>query len=202
MSAISSSMWIQGNHCVPLPTRPPAPRRKTGSTLRRKPPSRESTAPLRSTTTRSPMLGGAHRFLFPVARELGEKAGARRRGLGEDLVAAIAVVADRRRADQDAGLRRQAADLVDQRARADDAAVAQLLAARRRPAPVGDRLAGQVDHDADAVERRGGRRPGDHVPGEQRHARGQARGGADRVAHQRVHADARRRRARGSGACR
>ena len=112
-------------------------------------------------------LGRLHRLGLPVAPQLGDEPLTERRGLGQDLVAAIAVVPHARRRDEDARSLRQPPQDVDERARPDHPAVAQPLLARLGPASAGDRLADQVDDHVDPFERRLGRRRAGGVPGVQ-----------------------------------
>ena len=180
-------MWIQGNHCPPPPIRPPIPRRKSGRILRSIPPFGDSTAPVAQDHHPHAELGGPHRLRLPVARQLGQKSAPDRRALRQDLVAAVAVVADRRGGDQHRRPLGQAPQLVHQGARADDAAVAQaLLCAARTSAP--RRSVRQSGSPPRRRPRR--RRPAvgpQGVPGKERRTGRQGRGRAHGVPHQRAH---------------
>ena len=91
---------------------------------------------------------------LPVLAEMGEEisAGWRRFGLGV-AVGRRSVVADRARTDEDTRRRRRFLDCHGQAAGREDAAVAQLRLALRRPAFLADRRAGKVDHRLGAVDR-------------------------------------------------
>ena len=99
-SPTASSRWIHGNHWRPLPMRPPSPARNARARSGSAPPARESTTREAQPRHAQPVLDGAPRLLLPRHAELGEEAGAGRRRLVELGLAAVAVVADRRRADQ------------------------------------------------------------------------------------------------------
>src|SRR5690606_36454603 len=93
---------------------------------------------------------------LPLARDLGVEAVARRAGLVDGGLAAIAVVADRRLADQHPRPPLQGADRRRQVAGAEAAAVHDPPYGVRAPALV-DPLAEQVDDAVDALEGGGGR---------------------------------------------
>ena len=97
---------------------------------------------------------GTHGFGFPVARQRGQEIGAGRAGFGEHFVAAIAIEADGRGGDEDAGRAAKPGQCIDQMMRGGYAAVAQQSFALCRPAAVGNRSARQMDN---AVGGLGGR---------------------------------------------
>ena len=119
-----SSAWIHGRYWRPPATGPPMPRRKKGSIFASAPPSWSSTTPVRSMATRSPCSAARGGLALPRDAHPGQEVVAGRGVLGDRLVAARAVVADGRGADQDARARLGGADARDEVARADLARVA------------------------------------------------------------------------------
>ena len=143
-SLTQSSLCIHGMYCVPEPSGPPTNIWNGGSIFGSAPPRRSSTMPVRTSATRvscATSLAAASQSL----REAGQKVGARRGRFGQRFIAAIAVVADSRSADE---CGRRACGLADgggQASRGEQPAVAKLLFLRGRPPLGGDRLAGKVD---------------------------------------------------------
>ena len=124
-------------------------------------------------------LLGAARLLLPILAKPGEEVAARRSGLGHLVVAAVAVVADRARADEDARSPRRRAHRLDQRAGRLQAAVAHFLLVFFAPALAADVRSRQVDDPVHAFERA---RPLAARPGVPADLAGMAR-----VAHERDH---------------
>ena len=91
---------IQLIHWRPDPKRPPTPNRNSGSILASAPPWPASTIPLRRCDDARPGRRRRCRAGLPRLGDVGEESGTRRRRLVEDVVTAIAVVADRRRREQ------------------------------------------------------------------------------------------------------
>ena len=89
-----------GDVLAPPATGPPTPSRNGGSIFASAPPSRSSTTPVRTCTTRMPSSPRLGRLGLPVDARRGEEVAARRGVLVERLFAVRAVVADRRGADQ------------------------------------------------------------------------------------------------------
>ena len=141
----------------PTPTRPPRPRPKIGARSASAPPAPREHDREAQRDAAQPQRLGARRLGLPVDAQLGEEARAGRRRLVEELLAAVAVVADRRGADEDARALRLGeprARAADQAARRIDAARVDALAARGGRQPAEDRLAGEVDDGARPRERR------------------------------------------------
>src|SRR4029450_12246101 len=108
--AIVSSRLIQLIHWRPSPRAPPRPSRNGNSIFASAPPAGRRTIPIRSVAPRDdpePQRDDADAAVacpgggrLPCARDLGEVAGPRPALFREDLVAAVAVVAGRRGADE------------------------------------------------------------------------------------------------------
>ena len=109
------------------------------------------------------VLFGAHRLALPIGTYLGEVAVTHDGALIEYVIFTVAVVTDRRRGDENPGLFLQGRECFDQVARANHPAVADAALLFGAPT-LPDRFAGEVEHDIDAVERRGGRRPRFRLP--------------------------------------
>ena len=138
----------------PLPSRAPRPEREqrlaAGPARRR---TAASTSPVRASTTRAPASRAGRGGRLPVLAQLGQETRSRRGGFVDDAVAGVAVVADRAGVDQRAARppRRPRADSTSVGV---DAAVAQALLERARPALAADVDAAQVDHGVDAAAAR------------------------------------------------
>ena len=100
MASTSSSRVIQLHHCRPEPNRPPSPSRNSGSSLGRAPPSAVKTTPVRMVATRMPASAAGAVGRLPGHAHPGQEVVTRAARLVEHLVAAVAVVADGRAADQ------------------------------------------------------------------------------------------------------
>src|ERR1041385_1169361 len=115
---------------------------------------------------------------FPLARHVREKVLARRAVLGEHLVAAVAIVPDRRRGEQRARPAVQPSEGVADDLRAEDAAVADAILLGGRPPPEYV-LTGEVNDGAGTFEGRAIDRPAGGVP------LNRALAGRRRTAHER-----------------
>jgi hypothetical protein len=109
-------------------------------------------------------LLGRGRLPLPVDADLRQEVVGRRGRLGECLVAAVAVVADRGRRDEHGRFPRGLRDALHEVSGAYDATVADPVLLGRRPPPLRDRLAGEVEHGVDAVEGLGRRRSLERIP--------------------------------------
>ena len=114
---ISSSMWIHGIHCLPVPTRPPTPRRNGVRTVPEESARAREHEPVADDDDAHAELGGLLRLGLPFARDLGQEARAGRRRLREDVVASVAVGADARGLNEQARAARPGARSASTRAR-------------------------------------------------------------------------------------
>ena len=96
-------MEIQLHHWVPGPRRPPMPTLNGRSVLARAPPSGDCTMPVRRKAVRMPASTAGCGGRFPGDTHLAEEVVPGPALLGEDLVAPIAVVPDRRAGHQHPG---------------------------------------------------------------------------------------------------
>ena len=137
-------------NCSPPAIGPPTPSLKGRSSCLSRPPCLVSTSPVRTITTRrdDPLRLALGRL--PVDRYLGGEALAGRGFLVEDLGAAVAVVADRGLADEDARLAGRGLDSLEQVAGSCQAALADPDLGLIRE-PLVDLLADQVDDAVHAL---------------------------------------------------
>ena len=185
---------------------PPGRRRPAGraaASCASAPPPRSSTTPVRTCTTRMPSSAARSASCLPLHAHLRQEAAPGGRLLVERLLAARAVVADRRGADQHRGRALGSApQRADQVARADHAAVADRLLGARAPA-LRDRLARQVHDRVASRERLCGGRFGQRVPMQRpRTVAETLPARALRVARQHRHLGAARQQRGHQGACR
>ena len=98
-------------------------------------------------------IRGGGGFCFPLAAYPGEKVVAWWRALRDGFVSAVrSVDPDRRAADHDSRYRPALRNGSDDGSCGADAAVEKSCLARRRPTPVADSLAGEVDHRLGAID--------------------------------------------------
>ena len=151
--SIQSSRWTQGMYWRPDPIGPPAKKRNGRIICGSTPPDFSSTSPVRSSTTRTRGAGARCASRLPLDAQVRQEVVARRRALGERLLAAIAVITDAAGADERSpGGSTASRQGRHQRSGREDPAVAQRLLARGRPAAAGDGLAGEIDHRGGALE--------------------------------------------------
>ena len=150
----------------PEPIRPPSPSLNGSSMRPSAPPSLLSTMPVRRWTVRIP-AASALAVAASHATHTSERKlpGRRRRArLGEHLVAAVAVEADRAPRHEHRRLRRQPGDRGRDQLGAPHAALEDPLLLLRRPLLLAEALAREVHHRVDAVERVAVDRPGHRIP--------------------------------------
>ena len=116
------------------------------------PPAGDSTSPRRRCATRNPAARAGSAAASQRPQTVGQETAAHRRRLVDRRPSLEPVEADRRGAEQRARRMGQGGEGAGQRRRALLAAVADQRHALRRPAPVGDAGAGEMDH---GVERAG-----------------------------------------------
>ena len=109
--------------------------------------------PVRMITVRTPASVAGRVSRFPRDADLGEEVVAGRALLGEDLVAAVAVVPDRRRRHEHLRLALPARDRAREHRGAAHAAVADALLLLVGPALLADALAREVHDRVDTFER-------------------------------------------------
>ena len=97
---MASSIAIQLMYCSPLPTGPPAPRRKGGSMVASAPPAGAQHDAEAQVDDADAARRGGLRGRLPFAHDVGEEAGAGGAVLVDHVGVAVAVVADRRGGDQ------------------------------------------------------------------------------------------------------
>ena len=143
---------------------PPRPSLKGSRSCFSRPCSGSRTSPVRVTATRTPTSSASRAAASQATQTWASKVDPGRRGLVDERLAAVAVVADRRLADQRPRARVGGADRVDQVLGRPLAALADALLGGLGPALV-DRLADQVDDAVDALEGGRGRALGGGPPG-------------------------------------
>ena len=153
----SSSTWIQGMYCAAAGERPADPELEREQELLQQAVVGIQHQPGADHDHPHPDLLGLARRCLPGDADLGVESGARSGGLVHDRLAAIAVVADGRLADQRLRARLGGADRIDEVLGRSHAAVADALLGSLGPALV-ERLADQVDDAIDSRE--GARRAG------------------------------------------
>ena len=147
MAATSSARLIQLIHCLPLPSLPRIPKRQRRASRSSTPPSASRTIPVRMRGTRMPAASAGCGGRLPGDDDLGQEAGPGRAGLGELLVAAVAVHADGGPGDEHRWLGVQRGERLGEQAGALRPALEDLALLLVGPALLGDALAGEV-HDA------------------------------------------------------
>src|SRR5439155_10098420 len=105
---------------------------------------------------------------LPRGAHLREEVSPRRRVLVQRLLAVVAVVADRRGADERSRARLAGLEALDEIARTGHAALADRALRARAPA-LGDALAGQIDDRVPSLQRRRGGRFARRLPAERLH---------------------------------
>ena len=114
-----------------------------------------STTATRGLTTRIPAVTAGSVALFPGTTDIGQESVAARRELGEDCLAAVAVVADARDRDEDARRGAELSEAPRQQACPVDAAREDRRFPFLGPPSPGDRFAGKVDDRVHPLQRGG-----------------------------------------------
>ena len=146
--------------------------------MRSAPPSGAQDDPEARVHHANPRLARRVAGLLPLDREAPEEIVRRRVRFRDPGVAAVAVVAERRRRDEHAGPLREPSERLGQEPRRPDSARAQERLALLGEAPAGDVRAGQVDDTLDAFEHLGVDQAPVRVPVDLAPARGAAAGPA------------------------